>query len=468
MHFLKLYGEMMNLTAFIFLIFALQGLCLYIGSRSSKSMKTEDDYFLAGKNIRFFPLMMTFLATQVGGGLVLGSSEEAFQFGWSVLFYPLGAALGLILLGLGVGRRLAQFQVTTVAQIFEVVYGSSVLKKIASILSIITFFIIFIAQVVGSNKFMLCLGVDNQLWFFGFWAIVIAYTALGGLKAVVDTDIIQAAFFVAVFFASFIYVGFYSELPLRDILSNSLNSDQYVLDSSKMYGWLLMPLLFMVIEQDMAQRCFAGNSPKTVSKATLWAGIWTMIVCIIPVFFGVIAKGMGLSIPKGASVLMSVIIQTTDPLFAALVGCAIIAAITSTADSLVNAIGSNLSQDFDFKFLKDKNLRLTKLTSAFIAIAGIFCSFFFNNVVDLLILSYELSVYCLFVPVFIAIFKKKGNSLSAKLAVAFGAAAFFAFKLFPIGLPKEVITLAISFSGFYLGELYVSKFRILISESQKT
>ena len=91
----------MNLTAFILVLFGIQVLCLFVGGRSSKGLKTQSDYFLAGKGIRFFPLMMTFLATQVGGGLILGSAEEAYQFGWSVLFYPLGAALGLLLLGIG-------------------------------------------------------------------------------------------------------------------------------------------------------------------------------------------------------------------------------------------------------------------------------------------------------------------------------------------------------------------------------
>ena len=60
--------------------------------------------------------------------------------------------------------------------------------------------------------------------------------------------------------------------------------------SSKLCGWLLMPLLFMVIEQDMGQRCFAGASPEIVSRASFLAGICTMIICIVPVFFGSLAN----------------------------------------------------------------------------------------------------------------------------------------------------------------------------------
>src|SRR5205085_2768431 len=118
----------MNILAIIVLLCLVQAVSLYLGKRSSKEMKSQKDYFLAGRSVGLLPLMMTFLATQVGGGLVLGAAEEAYRFGWSVLLYPLGASIGLIILGAGIGKKLAQFNVSTVAQILEVVYGSKQLK----------------------------------------------------------------------------------------------------------------------------------------------------------------------------------------------------------------------------------------------------------------------------------------------------------------------------------------------------
>jgi len=446
----------MNITAFILFLFGLQAICLYIGGKSSKGLKSQADYFLAGKGIRFFPLMMTFLATQVGGGLILGSAEEAYLFGWSVLLYPLGATLGLILLGLGLGRKMAQFQISTVAQIFEVVYHSAFLKKIASALSILSLFMILVAQIIASNKFMVSLGVENKVWFIAFWGIVILYTALGGLKAVVATDIIQAAFFAIVFLMSFGIAAFSSEMP---ILGTSFAGEDFTINSTKLYGWLFMPLLFMVIEQDMGQRCFAAESPRTVSKATLWAAAGTFILSMIPIYFGVAARNMGINIPAGSSVLMEVIAQTTTPLVTALAATAILAAIISTADSLINAISSNVSQDFNLSFLNNK-IRGSQIISATIAVAGIFFSFCFNNVVDLLIQSYELSVSCLFVPIFIALLKKhSGNTLSAALAIACGAIGFILFRMVSIELPKELASVLLSFIGYAVGEI-VSRFRI--------
>ena len=79
----------------------------------------------------------------------------------------------------------------------------------------------------------------------------------------------------------------------------------------------------MVIEQDIAQRCFAGSSPNIVSRAAFAAGICTLIISIVPVFFGILAHSMQLEVPKGGSVLMSVIMETTNPILSSLVGCAI-------------------------------------------------------------------------------------------------------------------------------------------------
>jgi SSS family solute:Na+ symporter len=306
----------MNLSIFVSMLFGLQLIYWVVGRRASKNFNNKEDYFLAGKSVRFFPLMMTFLATQVGGGVVLGAADEAFQFGWPVLMYPLGASLGLILLGSGIGRKLAGFQVSTVAEIFEVVYGSKFLRKIASILSVISLFMILVAQIIASNKFLISMGFNNVPLFILFWGIVIIYTAQGGLRAVISTDMVQAAFFSVVFMFCFGFV-LYTNPSFTFVEMPQL--EQFSQVTSKMCGWLLMPLLFMVIEQDMGQRCFAGASPQVVSRASFCAGICTMIVCVVPVYLGTLAGNMNIEVPLGGSVLMSVIAATTNPWITALV-----------------------------------------------------------------------------------------------------------------------------------------------------
>ncbi len=443
----------MDFTVFFTVLILLLGFCTYAGRQASKNLADQDDYFLAGKSVSFFPLMMTLVATQVGGGLVLGSAEEAYRYGWSVILYPIGASLGFLFLASGIGRRMAEFKVSTVAQLFEVVYRSPALKKIASLLSILSLFMIFVAQVIASKKFMVSLGLNNDMFFIGFWALVVLYTVVGGLRAVVAIDIIQALFFIAIFFASALYVYSFQTLPP---VANNAEISSFDFDATKLTGWLLMPLLFMVIEQDMGQRCFAAKSGKTVSWASGCAALCVMSVCMIPVYLGVTGKLAGISAVPGASILMTIVQIATNPVIAAFVGCAILAAIISTADSLINAISSNLAQDFDIRFLqKDKSVLTAQVITATIAIAGLFGSYYFNNIVDMLIQSYELSVSCLFVPVFAALFRKEGNLISAVLSIMFGAFGFLLFHIYIIDFPREIISLGMSAIGFAVGEAWM-------------
>lgn len=439
----------MNNSMFVVLLFSLQLFYWFIGSRANKTLKGTDDYYLAGKGVTFFPLMMTFLATQVGGGVILGAADEAFRFGWPVLLYPMGAALGLMLLGCGVGRRLSSFQVSTVAQIFEVVYGLVWLKRIASMLSIVSLFMILVAQIIASNKFLVSLGCDNAALSVAFWLVVMFYTTQGGLKAVISTDLAQAAVFTLIFLSCFSFVL----LTSPDIARIEMpNVQQFTEVSPKLCGWLLMPLLFMVIEQDMGQRCFAGCSPKVVSRASFWAGICTMAICVIPIFFGQLAVASGLEVPQGASVLMTMVAKSTTPWITALVGCAIMAAIISTATSLINAISANVAHDFfQTNPEKSQSLRAVRIITAFIALSALFGAFFLNDILEVLILSYELSVSCLFVPLWMALFGKNRPPKAAVWSMGLGALSFMLFQFYPITIPRELVSIGLSWLGFYAG-----------------
>ena len=70
---------------------------------------------------------------------------------------------------------------------------------------------ILIAQILASNK-IVSLGVDNLWIFYLFWGLLIAYTALGGIRAVVATDMIQAGVLIFFLFTAFFY-AFWTQPP---------------------------------------------------------------------------------------------------------------------------------------------------------------------------------------------------------------------------------------------------------------
>lgn len=187
-----------------YIIFLLLGVVYFcMAYFISKSVKSVEDYFLADRKLNLFQVSISLIATQLGGGFILGTSEKAYSQGYFGLFYVLGICLGLIMLACGMAAKLRAFGVNTTAQLFEVYYKSITLKRIASLCSIMSLTGIFAAQIIGSRALMVSLGVYNPIIFIGFWALIISYAIIGGLKAIVQNDIFQLAVIILVFVGLF-------------------------------------------------------------------------------------------------------------------------------------------------------------------------------------------------------------------------------------------------------------------------
>ncbi|MBT4880525.1 MAG: sodium:solute symporter family protein [Alphaproteobacteria bacterium] len=444
----------MNYTIFIILFVLLSAVYLYLGYLSSKKVKTQSDFFLAGRGLTLWPLSLTLIATQLGGGAILGVSDAAYQYGIYGVFYTLGICLGFAALAMGAASKLRSFNVGTTAQLFEKLYGSPFLRKVASILSILSMFGIFLGQVVASRKFMLGIGVESEFIFFVFWGVVIAYTVLGGLKAVVSTDVFQVIFILIVFTAIFLFVmaqdafvptNFFQMFSLR--AGSDLSELNYT-------GLLLLPFLFSFLEQDLAQRFFAAKDQRTARVSAGISSIILLVFALIPVYFGVTARDFG-AIDSSRSVLMVFMEHTVGTIAVAFVACGLLAAIISTADSLLCAISSNMTLDFEGRFFKKDRLLLSKIVTCIVGVGTLFLGRYFDNILSILIQSYEFPICALFVSVIACFFVKRGLCKEAAgVSIFAGLGACFYFHLYPTVFPREILSLLISLMGYGVGMLW--------------
>ncbi len=440
----------MNNSVFLLTLLLIQCISFWIGHKSSKKFSSKEDYFLAGKNLSFFPLMMSFVATQVGGASILGSSEEAYHFGVLALLYPLGLSLGLIFLGCGPGKKLAKFSFLTISEFLEKSYSSKFLKKFSSSLSIITLFLILIAQVVASRKFLFTLGFVSPFWIIFLWSIIIFYTSLGGLRAVVNTDIIQATFLILALVFCGCLVFHSQSLSFQDLLP--INSEN-VISYKSLLAWFFSPLMFLFIEQDMVQRCFASKSPKILKRSAIFSGLIIVALSVVPVLFGILLKKNGLHVSNRQSVFMTAVMFFTNPYFSGFIGCSVLVAIISTADSLINSICSLVVNDF---IKVEKNITF-KIISLIISVLAALLASYFNSIISLVVFSYGLSISCLLVPIMGALLVNYSFSFfSAFLSVIFGGTTFLLETrglLCNNLLPKDVFSILVSFLGFIFGEM---------------
>lgn len=445
----------MSTLIFLIIFFTLVTIYFTLGIYASKKTKTNTDYFLAGRNLGLFNVTFTLIATQLGGGMLLGTSLKAYEIGLFGILYTISITLGFLFLGLGFAAKLQELQISTTAQLFETKYHSAALRKFASALSIITLCGILIAQVIASKAVLASIGIDSNIIFILFWIFIISYTIIGGLNAVVITDTAQVILIILVFGGIFIYNIFTEPNIFKSMYIFTSNQNNFIFNKSTILDLLpilIMPALFTLIEQDLAQKFFASRNKKIAAFSSIFAGSFMLIFALIPIYLGIKANLLGIDIPHQASPLISVLKFSTNNIVFMFAVCGIIAAITSTADSLLCAVSSNLSQDFDFSFLRIQNkLKLSKFITSIIGVFVIISSYFFTaDIINILVSSYEISVSCLFIPLVLGIYLKKPNKNAALFSIIFGLSSYLFLKILSVPL-HSIIALIISGFGFFIG-----------------
>jgi len=166
------------------------------------------------------------------------------------------------------------------------------------------------------------------------------------------------------------------------------------------------------------------------------------------------ANVANIAVAGGGNSLVAILETITNSnIFFILAICAITAAITSTADSLLCAISSNIAQDFDVSWLGFRSkLILSQAVTLLAGISAFLTSYIVSKqILDVTIASYELSVCCLLVPFLFALFKNNLNKNAAICAAIFGLIGFITFRFYPIPINKEIVTLGLSLCGYWIG-----------------
>lgn len=454
----------MNQYIFYLLFAFLSAAYCYIGYRASRLNQTISDYFLAGRSLTLFPLTIALIATQLGGGVILGTSKEAYHLGLYGIFYVLSISIGFLVLACGFAGKLRSFNVSTTAQLFETRFNAPTLKKIASIFSMLSLCGILVAQVVASKNLMLSLGVYSEPLFWLFWAFVIIYTMMGGLHAVVNNDIFQLAFIMIVFCGIFAYECIFNTATVISVVSDQSCRANDLFTWGRLLAVIIIPACYCLIEQDIAQTLFAARTPRIALVGTFLAAVVMLFFSCIPVFFGMKARALGIVIPEGANPLISLFDQQYSPIIVTLVIYGVFAAIISTADALLCAISSHFIQDFNIQKLTTKPLLLSKISMVVIGSTAYLIGRYFTNIIDILVASYDIPVITLFVPLIACYTMSTLSKTGAYGATIAGLAGFMLFKIgacFSLAVP-EAGALACSLVGYIMGYYYDNRNKQLI------
>lgn len=447
----------MDQLLFYVLVLVLGIVYTFVGYIISRSITTTQEYFLAGRSLGIMPLTISLTATQLGGGFILGTSRESYIYGYWGLLYVIGICLGFLLLSCGIASRLRALSIETTAQLFQLRYNSILLKKFASLCSILSLCGIFAAQVIASRTLMLALNVYNPLLFAVFWLLIISYAMMGGLKAIVKNDIFQLSFIIIIFTCLFIFDVSSNFAQAKNILfkSNDFFSAHALADNARILTVLLMPALYALIEQDLAQIFFAARNSRIAVVGAFSAALFLLFFAVIPLYFGMKMKVLGLPLTFNANPLMSYVNQTSSNSIIALVTYGVFAAIISSANAVLCAISSNIVQDFNIaRFDKKHAVIIAQLVTLLVGISGLIAGFYLSDLIGVLVDSYALPVIALLVSLLVAYFTTgQLSTLAAYASIFTGLGTFIILLLSKTTLliSPELDALLGSAIGYILG-----------------
>lgn len=375
-----------------------------IGLYYAGKIKSAEDFSLAGRSVPWFLAMATLLATSAGGGASVGSVGRAYAIGAAWPFIVSGWYVCHILVGIFLAPRLARYNFYTVADFMEYRYG-----EFARVLTAI----LCLAYVVGVNAAQLVAmgSITSSVLDIPMWVallvsagIVVFYSYAGGLWAVIQTDLIQAMILIGGFalalFLGLKAVGGYAGLAASP--SGHLLTPTAVLNTPQIVALFFAFLLGEALSPMYVQRYYAGRTPDDARRGSILAGVVLLLVMpIATMTLGVMAAGRFPGLAENA-VFMTVVREVLPPALSGVFIAAVLAAIMSTADSMLQVAGVIVMRDFWARFrpaATDRELlAVSRYSIVVIAVLGLLLGLYLPSVMGLLLYSYSVWAPAIILP----------------------------------------------------------------------
>lgn len=332
---------------------------VWVGRRASHRVANLDSYILASRNLPWYVLAMTYLATVASTVQLLGQPGLAYQEGLSLYFWEKIAVITVIvLLVVPLARRLRGINASTIADLALTRFPSS--KRLHYILTFVQMiwgvFVAALSVFGGSLLISAVTGLPLALSLTIIVGVTVAYTVLGGLSAVVVTDAAQWGVII-IGSAVFLPLLYVAVDPFSSVFSQYLGADGFSISEAAtgtnlspgftdIYALpvgLLTAIAFLItsgglpaVDPSYAQRLLAARSDKEGRIGLyVFAAIYLMVMLLI------LSIGMYGSVlrPELANPDRVLLIMAQDylPLFGkALFLTAVAAAAMSTISSYLN------------------------------------------------------------------------------------------------------------------------------------
>ncbi|MFA6572218.1 MAG: sodium:solute symporter family protein, partial [Bacteroidota bacterium] len=348
----------------------------------SKKVKTQDDMMVAGRSLGVTKMVFTLVCTWIGSGTFIAGAEFAYKAGWSSLWMPAGAWVGIFIIYFLAGK-IRTFGQYTIGDILEVRYGR--FARLFGAIALVVAFTTIVSYQFRAGGYILNVITDGavsvELGQAIAAAFVITFTAIGGMMAVAHTDLPNGIIIV---------LACCLALPFVIITVGGLNAPVQVLPPShfevfssefgqfpvlKGLSYFLATALLLLGVQSMYQKFYSAKTPAQAKKAVaLWI-VGTIVVESVVVILAIYASAHYWGQPGFRP--DTIILQAAKNLVPAPVGLLLLAAavvvVLSTGMNYLLSPSTNIIRDVYQTFINPKadQKKVVALQKVFIVVLGL-------------------------------------------------------------------------------------------------
>lgn len=433
--------------------------------------ENHEDYFVGGRSISSFHIGLSIVATDVGGGFSIGLGGLGFVMGlsgsWLLFTGLVGAWLAAIFTVPKLKKLDMEAGYLTYPDFLKVKYGGKV-AMFAAVISGIGYLgftggqILAGAKLAAGSVFSDITAFDPLSFsLFVIAAVILLYTVLGGIKAVIYTDTIQ--WIVLLFGLMFLGFPFaYYKLGGWEAISKALPASHFSLTNVSVvtvvnWAFTIIPIWF--IAMTLYQRVYASPNVKEAKRAFFIAGVFEYpFMAFVGVGLGMLAR---VAFPDSDSEMaLPMMLSHVLPIgITGFLMASYFSAVMSTADSCLIASSGNFTNDIIVRLYKRKLsdkaiIRLSQIVTLVVGILALLLASTFQSVLDIVLQAYGFMVSGLLVPTLIAYFSKKTDATAAMVSMMGGGGftliAILAKISLPMGLDPTVFGLTLSAVLYFL------------------
>ena len=443
-----------------------------LGLWLSRKQENLEDYFLGGRAIPWWAALLSLVATTISAATFLGAPEQGYIRDMTYLQFSLGSIAAQFVLAAVFVAAFYRYRVYTVYGYLTLRFGMPTQTTSAAVFLVGRLFASGARLFIAAIAIEVATGLDMATSIVVLGVVAVAYTRIGGIKAVIWTDVLQAVILVgggAIALMSLLadtplslgqvidYLSAHDKFRIVDSGDSALINPYHIVPA--VVGGFFLTMATHGTDHDMVQRILTCSESRDGQRSMWMSSFVGLAVTVLFLVVGQMLFVWVAHLPEGDAMrvlaaelretgknghfFLYYIVHQLPPGITGLVLAAVFAAAMSSLDSALSAMSATVVTDLYAPYLKPGGtaahyLRVSRAATVLIGIllvgVALLVVHYYESNPQTDLLSIALGVMTFFYGALLGIFligfisRTRGASWSNLLGAALSIAAVVAVK----------------------------------------